>query len=328
MEPVLQQNSDHVCLDDEFQDRPLSEILDRAEPTVAAEPLCEVFSPAVPSSNAENEISSSENATDTSNSENVRVDTDNTPLQVSDNSETVEENTEAHEVSSDLTSQPAQPPQQMEVVQLGRGQRHKKIPPKLHDYILSTDRPLSEILDRAEPTGAAEPLCEVFSPAVPSSNAENEISSSENATDTSNSENGRVDTDNTPLQPPQQMEVVQLGRGQRQKKIPPKLHDYILSTVRMDPDPTSETEAKLCREFPETENPSRRALSLSLSCADSLSSLSPPRRRSLSLSTAALSLSSPAPCGGGGDRISTFSYPCFQIKIYAKVECLELNLLS
>ncbi|KAF2550917.1 hypothetical protein F2Q68_00034603 [Brassica cretica] len=271
------------------QDRPLSEILDRAEPTGAAEPLFEVFSPAVPSSNAENEISSSENATDTSNSENGRVDTDNTPLQVSDNSETVEENTEAHEVSSDLTSQPAQPPQQMEV-----------------------DRPLSEILDRAEPTGAAEPLCEVFSPAVPSSNAENEISSSENATDTSNSENGRVDTDNTPLQPPQQMEVVQLGRGQRQKKIPPKLHDYILSTVRMDPDPTSEIEAKVCREFPETENPSRRALSLNLSCTDSLSSLSPPRRRSLSLS-------SPAPCGGGGDRISTFSYPCFQIKIYAKL---------
>lgn len=140
MEPVLQQNSDHVCLDDEFQDRPLSEILDRAEPTGAAEPLCEVFSPAVPSSNAENEISSSENATDTSNSENGRVDTDNTPLQVSDNSETVEENTEAHGVSSDLTSQPAQPPQQMEVVQLGRGQRQKKIPPKLHDYILSTVR--------------------------------------------------------------------------------------------------------------------------------------------------------------------------------------------
>ncbi|KAF3593327.1 hypothetical protein DY000_02022454 [Brassica cretica] len=82
-----------------------------------------------------------------------------------------------------------------------------------------------------------------------------------------------------------------------------------------------EIEAKVCREFPETENPSRRALSLSLSCTDSLSSLSPPRRRSLSLS-------SPAPCGGGGDRISTFSYPCFQIKIYAKVECLEPNLLS
>lgn len=53
MEPVLQQNSDHVCRDDEFQDRPLSEILDRAEPTGAAEPICEVSSPAVPSSNAE-----------------------------------------------------------------------------------------------------------------------------------------------------------------------------------------------------------------------------------------------------------------------------------
>nr|VDD09245.1 unnamed protein product [Brassica oleracea] len=53
--------------------------------------------------------------------------------------------------------------------------------------------------------------------------------------------------------------------------------------------PHSETEAKLCREFPETENPSRRSLS--------------PRRRTLSLS-------SPALCGGGGDRVSTFSYPC------------------
>ncbi|KAF2570044.1 hypothetical protein F2Q70_00002986 [Brassica cretica] len=35
----------------------------------------------------------------------------------------------------------------------------------------------------------------------------------------------------------------------------------------------SETEAKLCREFPETENPSRRALSLSPAPSSSLSPL-------------------------------------------------------
>ncbi|CAN6974094.1 unnamed protein product, partial [Brassica rapa subsp. trilocularis] len=46
---------------------------------------------------------------------------------------------------------------------------------------------------------------------------------------------------------------------------------------------------KLCREFPETRNPSRRALSPSLLCRLSLFSLSPrrhslsPRRRTLSL---------------------------------------------
>ncbi|KAG5384618.1 hypothetical protein IGI04_036088 [Brassica rapa subsp. trilocularis] len=63
---------------------------------------------------------------------------------------------------------------------------------------------------------------------------------------------------------------------------------------------------RLCREFPETRNPSRRALSFSL--APSLS-LSLPRD-ALSLLAVALSprrhtlsLSSPAPCGGGGDQI-------------------------
>ncbi|KAF3499160.1 hypothetical protein F2Q69_00042505 [Brassica cretica] len=79
------------------------------------------------------------------------------------------------------------------------------------------------------------------------------------------------------------------------------------------------SEAKLCREFPEAENPSRRALSLS--CAVSLFfSLSPPRRRSpssapslsLSLSSRSLSLSlsSPAPCGGGGGGGDQTSSPC------------------
>ncbi|KAF2570880.1 hypothetical protein F2Q70_00002851 [Brassica cretica] len=51
----------------------------------------------------------------------------------------------------------------------------------------------------------------------------------------------------------------------------------------------SETEAKFCREFPETENPSRRALSLP--CAVSLFSLSV-----ISLVSPS---SSPVPCGGG-----------------------------
>lgn len=35
------------------------------------------------------------------------------------------------------------------------------------------------------------------------------------------------------------MEVIQLGRGHQQKNIPAKLHDCILSTVRMDLDPTA-----------------------------------------------------------------------------------------
>ncbi|KAF3564100.1 hypothetical protein DY000_02015719 [Brassica cretica] len=52
------------------------------------------------------------------------------------------------------------------------------------------------------------------------------------------------------------------------------------------------------------------SLSLPLLRRLSLFSLSPPRRRSLSPRHRTLSLSSPAPCGGGGDRISTFSYPC------------------
>ncbi|KAF2602427.1 hypothetical protein F2Q70_00026415 [Brassica cretica] len=43
-------------------------------------------------------------------------------------------------------------------------------------------------------------------------------------------------------------------------------------------------------------------LSLSLLSLSYAPSLSPHRRT--------LSLSSPAPCGGGGDRVSTFSYPC------------------
>ncbi|WZY78513.1 hypothetical protein YC2023_024897 [Brassica napus] len=54
----------------------------------------------------------------------------------------------------------------------------------------------------------------------------------------------------------------------------------------------SETEAKLCREFPETRNPSRRALSPSLLRRLSLFSHSLPRV-ALSLSSPSLSLSSP-----------------------------------
>ncbi|CAN7105415.1 unnamed protein product [Brassica rapa subsp. narinosa] len=54
--------------------------------------------------------------------------------------------------------------------------------------------------------------------------------------------------------------------------------------------PHHKSEAKLCREFPEVENPSRRALSPSLLRRLSLSSLSP-ARRSLSLPRVALSLS-------------------------------------
>ncbi|CAG7863770.1 unnamed protein product [Brassica rapa] len=84
--------------------------------------------------------------------------------------------------------------------------------------------------------------------------------------------------------------------------------------------PHSETEAKLCREFPETRNPSRRALSPSLLRHLSLFSFSPARRSlslSLSLLSVTLSLSSPwhalslslspAPCSGGGDQISISS---------------------
>uniref|UniRef100_A0A0D3ATB5 Uncharacterized protein n=1 Tax=Brassica oleracea var. oleracea TaxID=109376 RepID=A0A0D3ATB5_BRAOL len=80
----------------------------------------------------------------------------------------------------------------------------------------------------------------------------------------------------------------------------------------------TETKAKLCREFSETRNPSRRALPFSLAPSLSLSSLfslSLPRDAlsllavalSLSPRRRTLSLSSPAPCGGGGDRISISS---------------------
>ncbi|KAF3508298.1 hypothetical protein F2Q69_00003990 [Brassica cretica] len=82
--------------------------------------------------------------------------------------------------------------------------------------------------------------------------------------------------------------------------------------------PHTETKAKLCREFPETRNPSRRALPFTLAPSLSLLSLSlarrslsprrrslsprrrslSPRRRSLSPRRRTLSLSSPAPCGG------------------------------
>nr|VDD55701.1 unnamed protein product [Brassica oleracea] len=51
--------------------------------------------------------------------------------------------------------------------------------------------------------------------------------------------------------------------------------------------PHHKSEAKLCREFPEAENPSRRALSPSIMRRLSLFSLSPARR--------SLSLSSPTP---------------------------------
>ncbi|KAF3593932.1 hypothetical protein DY000_02022396 [Brassica cretica] len=55
------------------------------------------------------------------------------------------------------------------------------------------------------------------------------------------------------------------------------------------------SEAKLCREFPEAENPSCRALSPSLLRRLSLFSLSPARRSlSLSLLAVTLSLSSPS----------------------------------
>ncbi|KAF3570824.1 hypothetical protein F2Q69_00063233 [Brassica cretica] len=71
--------------------------------------------------------------------------------------------------------------------------------------------------------------------------------------------------------------------------------------------PHSETEAKLCREFPETINPSRRALSPSLLRRLSLFSLSLPRV-ALSLLAVARSLSLlAAPCSGGGDQISISS---------------------
>ncbi|WZZ15669.1 hypothetical protein YC2023_108760 [Brassica napus] len=59
--------------------------------------------------------------------------------------------------------------------------------------------------------------------------------------------------------------------------------------------PHHKSEAKLCREFPEAENPSRRALSPSLLRRLSLFSLSPARRSlSLSLLAVTLSLSSPS----------------------------------
>ena len=93
MEPVLQQTSDPVCLDDELQDRSASKILDQAESTEVAEPICDFPSPAVSPSNVENDVSSSNDANDTSNSEQGRVDADNTLLQLSDNSDTVAENT-------------------------------------------------------------------------------------------------------------------------------------------------------------------------------------------------------------------------------------------
>ncbi|WZY76944.1 hypothetical protein YC2023_023328 [Brassica napus] len=54
---------------------------------------------------------------------------------------------------------------------------------------------------------------------------------------------------------------------------------------------------------------SRRPKTLAVELSLSLFSLS--SAPSLSLLAVAPSLSSPVPCGGGGDRISTFSYPCF-----------------
>ncbi|KAL0645866.1 hypothetical protein Bca4012_044157 [Brassica carinata] len=57
--------------------------------------------------------------------------------------------------------------------------------------------------------------------------------------------------------------------------------------------PHHKSEAKLCREFPEAENPSRRALSPSILRRLSLFSLSP-RRHPLSLSSPTPPLSSHA----------------------------------
>ncbi|KAF3565099.1 hypothetical protein DY000_02014437 [Brassica cretica] len=88
----------------------------------------------------------------------------------------------------------------------------------------------------------------------------------------------------------------------------------------------SETEAKLCREFPEAENPSRRALSLP--CAVSLFSLS------------VISLLSPSsslvPCGGGGgcSRLVVVVRSCsslvslFQICSYllSLVSCFQIRI--
>lgn len=104
IKPVLQKENDLVTLDDEFQDRPPSEILDIAEPTGLAESRSDFPSPAVSSSYAGKE---------TPESENGGVDEDNTLPPSPDNFVTFAENTEAPTVSSVQTSQPAQSPQQM-----------------------------------------------------------------------------------------------------------------------------------------------------------------------------------------------------------------------
>ncbi|KAF2540878.1 hypothetical protein F2Q68_00030863 [Brassica cretica] len=67
--------------------------------------------------------------------------------------------------------------------------------------------------------------------------------------------------------------------------------------------PHHKSEAKFCREFPEAENPSRRALSPSILRRLSLFSLSP-ARRSLSLS-----LSSPTPPLSPRRRTLSLSLP-------------------
>ncbi|KAF2537088.1 hypothetical protein F2Q68_00021072 [Brassica cretica] len=68
------------------------------------------------------------------------------------------------------------------------------------------------------------------------------------------------------------------------------------------------------------------SLSLPLLRCLSLFSLSPPRRRSLSPRHRTLSLSSPAPCGSGGDRISTFSYPCSRSR--SRLRCMPSSTRS
>uniref|UniRef100_A0A0D3AP75 Uncharacterized protein n=1 Tax=Brassica oleracea var. oleracea TaxID=109376 RepID=A0A0D3AP75_BRAOL len=65
--------------------------------------------------------------------------------------------------------------------------------------------------------------------------------------------------------------------------------------------PHHKSEAKLCREFPEAENPSRRALSPSIMRRLSLFSLSPARR--------SLSLSSPTPPLSPRRRTLSLSLP-------------------
>ncbi|KAF2604508.1 hypothetical protein F2Q70_00026724 [Brassica cretica] len=115
-----------------------------------------------------------------------------------------------------------------------------RCPVSLDDEIQNQRTPLAlDEITETEPPGAIcdSPPHEVSSIGESSAPEPEHDQAEADVSQTTSSENSDMIAENleTSLvpsdQPSQQMEVIQLGRGHRQRNIPAKLHDYILSMV-------------------------------------------------------------------------------------------------